>query len=152
MVHLPAVNTPQFTWARTHIDRQPMPLPPVHQPEAIAEEIVEAAYSRPRELWVGDPTAKAILGTMVAPGRLDAVLSSKAYEGQMTEESIQPDRPDNLFEPLAGDFGSHGKFDQGALETVRSYRPASLRLGLTVAGIVASAGLGALAASFIAKR
>ena len=29
MVELPAVNTPQFDWARTHMARRPRPVPPV---------------------------------------------------------------------------------------------------------------------------
>ena len=29
MVELPAVNTPQFDWARTHMPRQPRPVAPV---------------------------------------------------------------------------------------------------------------------------
>jgi NAD(P)-dependent dehydrogenase (short-subunit alcohol dehydrogenase family) len=44
MVQLPAVNTPQFDWARSRMRRKLQPLPPIFQPEAIARDIVKAAY------------------------------------------------------------------------------------------------------------
>jgi NAD(P)-dependent dehydrogenase (short-subunit alcohol dehydrogenase family) len=40
--HLPAVNTPQFDWARTHMDAQPRPVAPVYRPQAAADAIVRA--------------------------------------------------------------------------------------------------------------
>ena len=46
-MELPAVNTPQFDWARTHMARQPRPVPPVVQPEVIADAIVRAAVQHP---------------------------------------------------------------------------------------------------------
>jgi short-subunit dehydrogenase len=39
VVELPAVNTPQFDWARTRMPRKPRPVPPVVQPEAVADII-----------------------------------------------------------------------------------------------------------------
>lgn len=53
MIQLPAVNTPQFDWARNRMPRRPRPVPPIHQPEAIAEEIFRASQDAPREAWVG---------------------------------------------------------------------------------------------------
>ncbi len=81
MVHLPAVNTPQFDWARSRLPRRLQPVPPIHDPEVAAEAIVRAARKAPRELWVGSPTIKAILGTMAAPGLLDQLLARGAWDG-----------------------------------------------------------------------
>ena len=53
MVQLPAVNTPQFDRARSHLSKRLPPVPPIYQPEAIASEIVRAARYAPRELWIG---------------------------------------------------------------------------------------------------
>ncbi len=36
MVHLPAVNTPQFDWCETTLNRHPQPVPPIYQPEVAA--------------------------------------------------------------------------------------------------------------------
>ncbi|HEV7346499.1 MAG TPA: SDR family oxidoreductase [Devosia sp.] len=147
MVQLPAMNTPQFSWARTHFDHQPMPVEPIYEPQAVAEEIIRAAYEAPRELWVGKTAVEAILGTMVAPGQLDGMMADKAFDGQLTNEPVSPNRADNLFEPVAGDFGVTGEFDRQAKQSVRSFRPARLRAAIMVAGVVVTAGLGAIAAS-----
>jgi NAD(P)-dependent dehydrogenase (short-subunit alcohol dehydrogenase family) len=152
MVHLPAVNTPQFDWARTHLRHRPRPLPPIYQPEWVAEQIVEAAFSKPRELWLGGSVAKAILGNAIAPGRLDRILASKGYEGQTMTEQLQPNRPDNLFAVVQGDFGTRGSFDRSARDRASSFHPAALRAALAAAGVTASAALGALAARLTAKR
>ncbi len=34
MVHMPALNTPQFGWCKTRLPRHPQPVPPVFQPES----------------------------------------------------------------------------------------------------------------------
>src|SRR5438270_6378377 len=39
IVHLPAMNTPQFTWGRTRLPRHPQPVPPIFQPEVAARAI-----------------------------------------------------------------------------------------------------------------
>ena len=46
MVQLPAVNAPQFDWARNKMPQRPQPVPPIHQPEAIAETIFRASQSK----------------------------------------------------------------------------------------------------------
>jgi NAD(P)-dependent dehydrogenase (short-subunit alcohol dehydrogenase family) len=127
MVQLPAVNTPQFGWARSHMPRRAQPVPPIHQPEPVAERIVQAARTAPRELWVGVPSVQAILGTMVAPGLLDRFLAWQGYGGQMTAEPEPPGRPDNLMAPVPGDAGMHGRFDARAERLVGAVDPAWLR-------------------------
>lgn len=114
MVHLPAMNTPQFSWCRTRLPRHPQPVPPIFQPEVAARAIVWASSHKRRELYVAWPTVKAIYGEMIAPGFADEYLAQFAYGGQETEEPVAPDRPDNLFEPVPGNYSSHGIFDHQA--------------------------------------
>lgn len=115
MVQLSAFNTPQFDWARSHMDQQPQPLPPIFQPEVAAESIVWAAEQRRREVWVGWPAVKTILGSRLAPGGfIDRLLAKQGYSGQCTDQPTPPDRPDNLYQPAAGDYGAHGRFDERA--------------------------------------
>jgi NAD(P)-dependent dehydrogenase (short-subunit alcohol dehydrogenase family) len=142
MVHLSAFNTPQFDWARACMDRQPQPVPPIFQPEVAAEAIYFASTHRRRELWVGGPAVKAIIGTKMAPGFLDALLARTAYDGQHTDEPLPPDRKDNLYEPVAGDHGAHGRFDARSRPSsvqlwLNEHRVALglLALGATVAGL-----------------
>ena len=116
MVHLPGLNTPQFSWCRAKLPRHPQPVPPVYQPEIAADAIVWASEHGRREVWVGWPTYKTILGQRVAPGYLDRYLAEKAWSGQMTSEPMDGVREGNLFEPLdqQEDPGSRGIFGQGA--------------------------------------
>jgi short-subunit dehydrogenase len=61
MVQLPAVNTPQFDWARNRLPRRLRPVAPIFQPEAVAARILQAARDAPREMWVGLPSVRAIV-------------------------------------------------------------------------------------------
>jgi NAD(P)-dependent dehydrogenase (short-subunit alcohol dehydrogenase family) len=119
MLHLPAVNTPQFVVQRNKLPRQAQPVPPIYTPELIAEAVVWAADHAPRDLVIGGSTLKAILGQMIAPGLLDRYLASTAYKGQQTDEPNDPERPDNLFEPVPGDHGAQGLYGDSAKSTSR---------------------------------
>ena len=66
MVHLPAVNTPQFNWCRTRLPDHPQPVPPIYQPEVPAEAVYWAAHHHRRELDVGASAVKAIIGNKIA--------------------------------------------------------------------------------------
>jgi NAD(P)-dependent dehydrogenase (short-subunit alcohol dehydrogenase family) len=144
MVHLPAINTPQFHWARSRLPRRPQPVPPIHEPDVAAEAIFKAALEAPRELWVGAPTMEAILGTMAAPGVLDRMMATRAWDGQMTDEPATQG-PDNLFEPVEGEFGAEGRFAKRAKPRALSVSASLVRgvAGTTMAGV--ALGLLALA-------
>ncbi len=116
MVHLAAVNTPQFTWVRSRLPRAMQPLPPVYQPELAAEAIVWVAEHPRRELLVGWPTVLGVLGQRLVPGLMDRYLANRAWEGQMSDDPARPGTPDNLQEPVAADVGAHGAFDDMASE------------------------------------
>src|SRR5438874_597039 len=110
MVQLPAMNTPQFDWVKSRLPRAPQPVPPIYAPEIAADAIVWAAAHRRRELSVGAPTAAAIWGNKIASGLFDRYLARTGYDAQQTDEPADPDRPDNLWAPLPGDHGAHGRF------------------------------------------
>ena len=114
LVNLPAVNTPQFRWVRSKLPKKAQPVPPIFQPEVIAEAIHWAAYNNRRELTVGSPAMKAIWGNKFFPAAGDHYLAKTGYDSQQTDEPEDPDRPDNLFEPVEGDHGAHGEFDDRA--------------------------------------
>jgi NAD(P)-dependent dehydrogenase (short-subunit alcohol dehydrogenase family) len=113
-VQLPAVNTPQFGWSRSKLPYQPQPVPPIFQPEVVADAVVFAAEHRRREIWVAWPSIKAILSDKLAPRLGDAYLAKYGFESQQTNERVSPDRRDDLEAPLPGDPGAHGKFDERA--------------------------------------
>ena len=110
-VDLPAVNTPQFDWAMNKMGRKAKPVAPIYQPEVPARAIFFAATHKRREVWVGFPTVKAILANRIAPGLIDKYLASSGYTGQLSDEELPADAPANLFQPVPGDYGAHGRFD-----------------------------------------
>ncbi|QYY28512.1 SDR family oxidoreductase [Cupriavidus pinatubonensis] len=114
MVHLSAFNTPQFDWGRTCMHRQPQPVPPIFQPEVAADAIVWAALHHRRESWVGWPAVQAIIGTRLIPGVLDRFLARHGFDSQHTDQPLPRDRPDNLYHPVKGDHGAHGRFSDRA--------------------------------------
>jgi short-subunit dehydrogenase len=114
MVHLPALNTPQFEWVKNRLPHQPQPVPPIFQPEVAARAIYWAAHHRRRELNVGFPTVKAVIASRLVPGYLDRYLAKHGYDLQQTGAPADPNRPNNLWQPLSRDFGAHGRFDARA--------------------------------------
>lgn len=110
-VHLPAVNTPQFDWVRSRLPRRAQPVPPIFQPEVAADAIVWAAERAPREIKVGWPTIRAVYANRVIPGLLDRYLARNGIDAQQTDEPAADDAPENLFAPVPGDVGAHGRFD-----------------------------------------
>jgi hypothetical protein len=110
MVQLPAMNTPQFDWVKSRMPRRPQPVPPIYDPEVAADAIVWAADHRRRELSVGGPTVAAIVGNKIASGLFDRYLARTGYDSQQTDEPENPARRDNLWAPLPGDHGAHGRF------------------------------------------
>jgi NAD(P)-dependent dehydrogenase (short-subunit alcohol dehydrogenase family) len=139
-VQLPAVNTPQFKWIKSRMPCHPQPVPPIYQPEVIARAIYWAAHHRRREVSVGWPTVQAIVGDKFIPGLLDYYLAWTGYEAQQTAEPVAPDRPNNLFEPVPGDYGAHGGFDKDARRSSVQFWANRQRGWLTLAGF----GLAAL--------
>jgi len=141
MVQLPGLNTPQFTWGRTKLPKQTQPVPPMYQPELAADAIHFCAHSRRREIYVGFPTVKTILGEKLAPALVDRYLARSAFDAQQTDQPLDPTAHDNLFEPVEEDRGAHGPFDDQARSRSVQYVLAKHR------GLVALAGLGAAAAA-----
>lgn len=116
MVQLPGLNTPQFEHCRSHLDDHPQPVPPIYQPEIAADAIHWAAYHDRRELYVGRATLKTVWGNKLAPGIMDRYLARSAVDGQKASLDYDPDRPDNLYDPVPGDPGADGPFDEQTIQ------------------------------------
>jgi NAD(P)-dependent dehydrogenase (short-subunit alcohol dehydrogenase family) len=146
MVQMPAMNTPQFEWVKSRMPLKAQPVPPIYQPEVAARAVYWAAHHRRRELYVGASTDKAILGNKVFPGLGDRYLGRTGYRSQVQPGKPEnPNRPDNLWEPVPGQFGAHGTFDARA--RTRSFQLWATThrgtLGLVGAGLAAAGVAGA---------
>jgi NAD(P)-dependent dehydrogenase (short-subunit alcohol dehydrogenase family) len=118
MVQLPALNTPHFDVALVRLPWEPQPVPPIYQPEIAARAVVWASEHPRRERWVGGSTAATLIANAIVPGLLDRYLGRTGYRSQQSDESIRSGRPSNLWEPVPGDRGAHGRF--GARSHARS--------------------------------
>jgi NAD(P)-dependent dehydrogenase (short-subunit alcohol dehydrogenase family) len=144
IVHPAAINTPQFDRDRQKLGKQPQPVPPIYQPEPFAAAVLHCCERPVRELPVGWGAQKLMWGQKLSPRLGDLVLLRTGWKNQHTGEDKPVDSPDNLFAPLPGDPGAHGRFDD---RSRGSTAWTSLRLAVRrpSAGL-AVLGLGAVAA------
>jgi NAD(P)-dependent dehydrogenase (short-subunit alcohol dehydrogenase family) len=140
-VHMPALNTPQFSWVKSRLPRKPQPVPPIFQPEVAAEAVLWAAQNDRTEVYVGWPTVKAIVGNKIAPRLADWYLARNGYDAQQTDEPAETDRPNNLWEPLAGDHGTHGEFDARSTEYSIQFWLSKNRMWLAIVGVALTSAL-----------
>jgi NAD(P)-dependent dehydrogenase (short-subunit alcohol dehydrogenase family) len=154
VVQLPALNTPQFRWSKSRMPRKAQPVPPIFQPEVAADAIVYAATHSRRELYVGWPTVKAIIGNRIAPWYADRVLARAGYALQQTDEPCDPRQSDNLWEPLDDreDHGAHGVFDDRAQERSWQLWANKHRHWLILAGAGVTSMLAALVGRAVRDR
>ena len=144
IVHLPGINTPQYGWVRARVSRHPRPVPPVYQPEVAARAIMHVATHRRRELWVGIPTVVSILGSMITPELTDRIAAYFTHNFQLTDQPINVEGRDNLYEPVAGDHGARGSFNKGAFEHSIQLQAATHRwIAWGLAGSAAALAVGA---------
>jgi short-subunit dehydrogenase len=146
-VHLPALNTPQFDWVKSHLPKRAQPVPPIYQPEVAARAILWAAEHGRRQVWVGGSTWATITADRVFPGILDRYLGRTGLDSQQADEAEDPGRAHNLWQPVSGDRGAHGRFDDRAKDR-------SFQLWLTThrRAVAATSALLAAAGGFLASR
>jgi NAD(P)-dependent dehydrogenase (short-subunit alcohol dehydrogenase family) len=112
MVHMPAMNTPQFDWVRSKLPHRPQPVAPIYQPEVGARAVVfAAAHPQRRCYYIGAPTILTVFGNKVAPQALDRYLARTGYKAQQADEVEDHARPDNLYHTVERPVGAHGRFD-----------------------------------------
>jgi NAD(P)-dependent dehydrogenase (short-subunit alcohol dehydrogenase family) len=145
MLQMPAFNTPQFGWVKSRLPRKAQPVPPIFQPEVAAEAIYFAAHNPRREFYVGMPSVKAIVANKIAPGLLDYYLARTGYDSQQYDGAEDPNRLDNLWQPVPGDHGAHGAFDGRASKWSSQLWASEHRIALALGFLVfAISGLTAL--------
>ncbi|HKS04463.1 MAG TPA: SDR family oxidoreductase [Chthoniobacterales bacterium] len=144
MLQMPALNTPQFGWVKSRLPHKAQPVPPIFQPEVAAEAIYFAAHNPRREFYVGMPSVEAIVANKIAPGLLDHYLAHNGYDSQQHDGAENPNRPNNLWQPVPGDHGAHGAFDDRAHRRSPQLWSSEHR-GWLAAGVAALAMAGAVA-------
>jgi hypothetical protein len=111
MVQLPALNMPEFDWARNKMPQRPRPFGTIFQPEVAAEAITRAANGRRREVLVGLSTVLTVLGNKPMPMFFDRYPAITTFDGQLAAQVSPAGEPDTSFSPPLGDPGERGRFD-----------------------------------------
>ena len=145
MVQMPGVNTPQFDWIRAKLPGQPRPVGKVYQPEVAApRHLFRRARHAEGDARRSAHGARRCWGNKVASSMLDEYLAATGFDSQQRPEQVEPDRRDNLFEPVAGDHGAHGSFDSEAVDSSAELwiSEHKKQLGLAALGAAAVAGAG----------
>ena len=105
------INTPFFDKGRSKISVKPVGIPPIYEPETVANIILYAAENPARDLVSGGAAQALILNQRLSPGMLDAVLATRAgFAPQKIEEPRSEDEPDNLYAPISGHDTSKNGF------------------------------------------
>lgn len=140
MVNLPAVNTPQFDWVLSRLPGRAQPVGPIYQPELIAEAIVYACFHYRRSWNLGFVTSSTVIGNNFFPAFGDRYLATNGYK-QMTDEPEDPNRPHNLWQPVADDHGARGRFSDRAKSTSLHVTLTRHRAPLLTAALAVLGGL-----------
>jgi NAD(P)-dependent dehydrogenase (short-subunit alcohol dehydrogenase family) len=127
------INTPLYDKALTRLGVKPRPVPPIYEPETVAEAIVYAAENPVRDMIIGGAGKSLALVKRFSPPMADRILRRIAFEGQRTEKPKQDIAPDNLFHHIEGYNQVRGDFS-GEARSTSLYtwyrRNPTLRLGL----------------------
>lgn len=131
----PAVNTPFFSHAASHMDKPPRPMRPVYQPEVVAGSIHLAVKAYRPEMQVGGTTVLFALATRVVPRLVGKAILRLGSAGQTTgcPEAARLRKP-TLFAPSPDPSAARGPFGDGAracsAQMWASRRRATLAAGL----------------------
>jgi short-subunit dehydrogenase len=141
-VHAPALNTPQFRWVKSFLPNEAQPVAPIYQPEIVADAVAWLVEHPRREMWVGASTVGTVMANRLAPGLLDRYLGRTGVRSQQTDEPLGRDRPFNLYEPVAGDHGAHGSFNDRAVHASAQLWMSKHKRFVTGAALAVAATLG----------
>ncbi len=147
MVHPPAVNTPFYNHALSHMPKPVRPPPPVYQPELVADAIYLAATTRRREVKVAGATLGFAVANKLTPGLLDFFAGKVGVTSQQSNEGgAVAVRDPNLHGPGQRPSSVHGPFDGESLSTSaqmwanKNRGAVGLAVGLGLIGLAMLAG------------
>jgi short-subunit dehydrogenase len=115
LVHPPSTNTPFFSHAGSRMAGAPRPVPPVFQPELVAEAIWLAVIERRREVKVTASNTHLALLSAALPGVMDRVLAWFGVPSQYTSRAeVMARRDPALFDAARNVSAVHGPFGREA--------------------------------------
>ncbi|KIT17530.1 SDR family oxidoreductase [Jannaschia aquimarina] len=151
LVQLPAINTPQFDWARNAMAAKPQPAPPIFQPQVAADAVMKAIDTNARELLVGRSVIELVFGDMLLPGMIDKQMATSGYEAQASDQKDWG-RPDNLEGPIDYPPRAEGSYGHRAEPSGLIVDADMARKAAVFGGVAIAFGLGAAIGGFLGGR
>ncbi len=149
----PAVNTPFFSHAPSYMGFPARPVPPVYQPEIVAEALYLAATGRCREMTVTSVVTAFSYVARLSPALAAWLMGRLRFDAQLSRDpaALAAEEP-CLFRPPSRVLGVRGPFNQRARGWSAQVRLLGLLQRLTVrSAAINPAAEAALAASSAAK-
>jgi NAD(P)-dependent dehydrogenase (short-subunit alcohol dehydrogenase family) len=111
----PAVNTPFFSHAISHMGWPARPARPVYQPEVVAGALLLAATRAPGEMVVSGTAALFSFASRFSPRLIAYTMTRMGFDGQLTRDAgaAQLAEP-TLFAPSTEAYPVHGPFGRNA--------------------------------------
>jgi NAD(P)-dependent dehydrogenase (short-subunit alcohol dehydrogenase family) len=105
-----SINTPFYDKAKTKLGVMPAPIPPVYDPDSVADAILYGAENPARDLVVGGGGQALIWGQRISPTLTDMFIDLYAFPAQQSKLPKAPDAPNNLFGPVEGQGRVEGAY------------------------------------------
>lgn len=144
LVQPSSINTPLFNKAKTQMGVQPMPIPPIYDPQLGAEGILRAAEGNERNVFIGGAGKAMSVAERISPKLLDLQQLKQGFAGQKTDWPKPADAPNNLYTPVETDGGMRGDFVRQAKHH-SMYQAIAGHSALAPLATAAALGVGALA-------
>ena len=111
----PAVNTPFFSHAPSHMGFPSRPVPPVYQPEIVAQALYLAATGRRREMVVSSTVLAFSLVSRLSPTLAAWLTEQVRFETMLSRDASADELAEAcLFAPPQRVMGVHGPFSARA--------------------------------------
>ncbi len=133
------INTPFFNKARTKMGVKPMPMPPIYEPDVVAQVMLYAAAHPTRDISAGGAAKSFIWGQKFTPRLLDKVLVRTGFKGQMTDEPKAADAPANTYTPVSGQNHVYGDFSDQAKGSMATWFDTHPMAGRAIKGAALAA-------------
>lgn len=141
-----SIDTPFFDKAKTYLDVEPQPVPPVYAPEIVADAILASAERPIRDVVTGG-MGKMLSLAGLFPGLADRYMERTMFHAQQTDKPVGV-RPDNLYKPVAHDGGERGRNWTGRTRGTSVYTAGALHPRLVATTLI---GAGIAVAAVLAR-
>ncbi|HZR39678.1 MAG TPA: SDR family oxidoreductase [Ktedonobacteraceae bacterium] len=98
MVQLPVVNTPQFGWVKSRLPHKAQPVPPIYQPEVIADAVTWVTDHYRRQLFItvlivedDSDLGEALVQVLKEETPYQGILVPDGFAALLTVGRVQPD-------------------------------------------------------------